>query len=158
MERAGRMPWLARRGTFFPILGVNVGTNGFPQVVVECSGPQPQGDQAMTSTCINLLSNVYHPPDLHRFFLSDRSSGEASSAPQIRRLGRNLADLSDLKGCVLLTITDVMQLTGLGRTSIYEMLAGPLASVKVGRRRLIPAEALEEWRAGLRPSRPSAKD
>lgn len=65
-------------------------------------------------------------------------------------------DLTDLKGCMLLTIKDVMHITGLGRTRIYEELAGPLKSVRVGRRRLIPAESLEEWRAGLQPSRPSA--
>lgn len=38
---------------------------------------------------------------------------------------------------------DAATVTGLGRTTIYEMLAsGELRSVKVGRRRLIPASAL----------------
>ena len=58
-------------------------------------------------------------------------------------------DLASLKGCMLLTIKDVMHLTGLGRTRLFEELASSLRSVRVGRRRLIPVEALEEWLAKL---------
>ena len=49
-------------------------------------------------------------------------------------------------GPLLLSVDDVCALTGLGRTSIYgELRAGRLASVKVGRRRLVPRAALDAW-------------
>lgn len=75
---------------------------------------------------------------------------EAEAQRKMAKIGL-VRDLSNLKSCMLITIQEVMQLTGLGRTRIYQELAGPLQSVRVGRRRLVPAEALEAWRAGLRP-------
>ena len=52
---------------------------------------------------------------------------------------------------VLYSIEDVIARTSLGRSKIYELLAsGELGSVKVGRRRLIPATALEEFVERLR--------
>ena len=67
-------------------------------------------------------------------------------AEQVLRIDASICD------CMLLTIKDVMHLTGLGRTTVYEELAGPLKSVRVGRRRLVPAEELKAWRAGLKPA------
>lgn len=50
----------------------------------------------------------------------------------------------------LLSVTQVCVGTGLGRTKVYdEMRSGRLRSVKVGRRRLVPAVALDEWVEGL---------
>jgi excisionase family DNA binding protein len=59
----------------------------------------------------------------------------------------------------LLSIDRAAVLAGVGRTSIYaEIGAGRLRSVKVGRRRLVPASAIHELAAAgqappLRPSR-----
>jgi excisionase family DNA binding protein len=39
---------------------------------------------------------------------------------------------------------------GIGRSALYELVAaGKLKTVKVGRRRLVPREAIEEFIAGL---------
>jgi excisionase family DNA binding protein len=47
---------------------------------------------------------------------------------------------------LLLDITDAMELTGLGRSKLYELIAtGQLGSVKVGARRLIPADELQRF-------------
>jgi excisionase family DNA binding protein len=47
---------------------------------------------------------------------------------------------------LLLDITDAMELTGLGRSKLYELIAtGQLGSVKVGARRLIPAAELQRF-------------
>ncbi|MGO1827045.1 helix-turn-helix domain-containing protein [uncultured Corynebacterium sp.] len=47
-------------------------------------------------------------------------------------------------------INDVMEATGLGRTTVFALIKdGKLRSVKVGRRRLVPAAALDEFIAGL---------
>lgn len=47
-------------------------------------------------------------------------------------------------------INDVMEATGLGRTTVFALIKdGKLRSVKVGRRRLVPAAALNEFIAGL---------
>ena len=52
---------------------------------------------------------------------------------------------------VLYSIEDVIARTSLGRSKIYELLAsGELGSVKVGRRRLIPATSLDEFVERLR--------
>lgn len=52
---------------------------------------------------------------------------------------------------MLYSIEDVIARTSLGRSKIYELLAsGQLGSVKVGRRRLVPAVSLEEFVEGLR--------
>jgi excisionase family DNA binding protein len=45
----------------------------------------------------------------------------------------------------LLSIPEAAHLTGLGRSSVYELIArGELRSLKVGRRRLVPASAVHE--------------
>ena len=50
----------------------------------------------------------------------------------------------------LLSIKQAVYQLGLGRSSIYELLAaGKLRSVKIGRRRCIPREAIDELIAGL---------
>ena len=54
------------------------------------------------------------------------------------------------------SIPEVVAATGLGRTSVYsEMDSGRLASVKVGKRRLITVEALKAWLAALPQAEPS---
>lgn len=50
----------------------------------------------------------------------------------------------------LLGIDAVIRETGLGRTTLYGLMAdGRLRSVKVGRRRLVPAEAIDSLVASL---------
>ena len=52
---------------------------------------------------------------------------------------------------VLLSIPEVMTATSLGRTKLYEILGnGALESVTIGRRRMVPAAALDDWVAELR--------
>ena len=47
---------------------------------------------------------------------------------------------------VLLTVEDAAQALALGRTKIYELLdAGELRSIKIGRARRIPVDALHEF-------------
>ena len=47
---------------------------------------------------------------------------------------------------LLLKVEEAAQLTGLGRSKLYEILAsGQLRSITVGRARRIPADALREW-------------
>lgn len=51
---------------------------------------------------------------------------------------------------LLLSIPEVMEITGLGRSLIVEkLLRGEIASVKVGRRRLVPLTAIEDYVARL---------
>jgi excisionase family DNA binding protein len=51
---------------------------------------------------------------------------------------------------LLCNVKEVMQVTGLGRSKIYEyILSGELRSIKVGRRRLIPTDAIPEFIAQL---------
>ncbi|KGF15156.1 helix-turn-helix domain-containing protein [Corynebacterium freneyi] len=50
----------------------------------------------------------------------------------------------------LYPIPAVMDETGLGRTTVFGLISsGELRSVKVGRRRLVPAAALDEYIANL---------
>lgn len=57
---------------------------------------------------------------------------------------RIIANMHKHPGKLLLSITDAAESLSLGRTAVYELLnAGELTSVHVGRRRLIPAEAVE---------------
>jgi excisionase family DNA binding protein len=50
----------------------------------------------------------------------------------------------------LLSIKDACRILGLSRTTLYAQLAsGRLRSVTVGRRRLIPREAIDAFIAGL---------
>ncbi len=52
---------------------------------------------------------------------------------------------------LLLPVTETARLLATSRSKIYEMIAaGQLESVKLGRRRLIPREAVEEYVASLR--------
>ena len=52
---------------------------------------------------------------------------------------------------LLLSIPEAMAATSLGRTKIYEEIGnGSLETVTLGRRRMIPAAALDDWVARLR--------
>ena len=52
---------------------------------------------------------------------------------------------------LLLPVTEAARLLATSRSKIYEMIAvGQLESVKLGRRRLIPREAVESYVASLR--------
>ena len=52
---------------------------------------------------------------------------------------------------LLLTIPEAMAVTNLGRTMVYQLIGnGALESVKVGRKRLIPAAAATDWVERLR--------
>ena len=51
---------------------------------------------------------------------------------------------------LLLSIPEVMETLGLGRSLVMEMLLdGRIASVKIGRRRLCTSQAIETYVAGL---------
>jgi excisionase family DNA binding protein len=51
----------------------------------------------------------------------------------------------------LLSIKQAIYELGIGRTAIYELIeAGKLRTVKIGRRRLVPIESIEEFVAVLR--------
>jgi excisionase family DNA binding protein len=50
----------------------------------------------------------------------------------------------------LLAIKQAIYELGISRTALYELIeAGKLKTVKIGRRRLVPVEAIEELIAGL---------
>jgi excisionase family DNA binding protein len=52
---------------------------------------------------------------------------------------------------LLYRVPEAVEQTGIGRSTLYELMrSGDLESVKVGRSRLIPADALEEFVARLR--------
>lgn len=52
---------------------------------------------------------------------------------------------------LLYDVEEAVEVTSIGRSRLYELMAsGALESVKCGRRRLIPAEALERFVEGLR--------
>ncbi len=52
---------------------------------------------------------------------------------------------------LLFSISEAMAATSLGRTKIYELIGnGALETVTLGRRRMIPAEALHTWVERLR--------
>jgi excisionase family DNA binding protein len=52
---------------------------------------------------------------------------------------------------ILLTVPEFMEATSLGRTMVYQLIGnGALESVTVGRRRMIPTAALNDWVARLR--------
>ena len=59
---------------------------------------------------------------------------------------------------LLLKVEDVSEMLNLGRSKLYTyILSGELRSVKVGRRRLIPSDAVHEFVAKLQQeSRPGA--
>lgn len=52
---------------------------------------------------------------------------------------------------LLYDVNEAVALTSIGRSRLYELMAsGELESVKCGKRRLIPADALERFVASLR--------
>lgn len=54
---------------------------------------------------------------------------------------------------LLYTVNEASVMTSIGRSRLYELMAtGELESVKCGKRRLIPAEALERFVQSLRAS------
>ncbi|WP_324252534.1 helix-turn-helix domain-containing protein [Enemella evansiae] len=51
---------------------------------------------------------------------------------------------------LLYSVNEAMELLNLGRSVIYELIrSGQLRTVKVGRRRLVPAKALDDYVNGL---------
>jgi excisionase family DNA binding protein len=49
-------------------------------------------------------------------------------------------------GKLLLTVEEVANLTSLGRSTVYELIArGEIPSITIGRSRRIPVEALRAW-------------
>ena len=59
---------------------------------------------------------------------------------------------------LLYTINDAAKVLGVGRTKFYELLdAGHIATVTIGRRRLVPAEDLVAYVDRLRSERTSAQ-
>lgn len=57
----------------------------------------------------------------------------------------------------LLSIDDVAGLLGIGRSAVYgELGAGRLRSIKVGRRRLVPGQAIAEFVAAAQSREPGA--
>lgn len=52
---------------------------------------------------------------------------------------------------LLYAVTEAAEATGLGRSKLYQLMAdGKIESVKCGKRRLIPRDALEAFVAQLR--------
>jgi excisionase family DNA binding protein len=52
---------------------------------------------------------------------------------------------------MLLKVPEAVEVSGIGRSTLYELMrSGQLESVKVGRSRLIPVEALTDFVARLR--------
>lgn len=44
------------------------------------------------------------------------------------------------------SVEETMQATGLGRSTVYELLgSGELESIKVGRRRIVPVDAITQF-------------
>ncbi len=51
---------------------------------------------------------------------------------------------------LLYSVEDAIEATQLGRTTLFNLMAsGEIPSVKIGRRRMIPAQALRDYVAGL---------
>lgn len=60
---------------------------------------------------------------------------------------------------MLYSVAQTAEATGLGRTKIYDLMAsGAIVAVKVGNRRLIPAESLREFVADLVAASEGATD
>lgn len=56
----------------------------------------------------------------------------------------------------LYTVLEAAASLGISRTRVHQLVAaGAINSVKVGRRRMFPAEALDAYVSGLRPARQS---
>lgn len=59
-------------------------------------------------------------------------------------------DLSLTHTRVLLTVEDAARAMAVGRTTVYQLLAaGSLRSVKIGRARRIPIDAIRDYVAGI---------
>lgn len=59
---------------------------------------------------------------------------------------------------LLLKIPEVMARLAVGQTKVYELMSsGELRSVKVGRARRVPSDALERFMAELDDSRPNLR-
>ncbi len=59
-----------------------------------------------------------------------------------------MEDRKDKKDPLAVSVDDAVDMSGLGRSTIYAALsAGDLPSLKVGRRRLIPVVGLKAWLA-----------
>jgi len=79
--------------------------------------------------------------------------GELVSA--LREEMRAEAEAAQSAPPALLDVEEAARALGLGRTSVYhELMAGRLRSVKVGRRRLVPGDALDEFAALLSGAAP----
>ena len=58
----------------------------------------------------------------------------------------------------LFSVPDFMAATSVGRTKVYELIgSGELETVTIGRRRLIPAQSLEDWVNRLRDKNRAAR-
>ncbi len=52
---------------------------------------------------------------------------------------------------MLYSINETVQILGVQRTTVYELIGrGELETVKIGRRTLVPADSIEAFVAGLR--------
>ena len=72
------------------------------------------------------------------------------SADDLVAVPPRLIASSAMESPVLLSISQTCEITGLGRTKLYEEIrTGRLRSVKVGARRLVPRVAIDEWISGL---------
>jgi excisionase family DNA binding protein len=60
---------------------------------------------------------------------------------------------------IVLTIEEAAQALGIGRTLMYALvMSGEVESVRIGRLRRIPIDALDLYVAGLRIGSPRSKD
>ena len=51
----------------------------------------------------------------------------------------------------LLSVDEFANKVGLGRSKVYELISSKeIETLKIGKRRLIPVQAMDEWIAGLR--------
>ncbi|MDR7237305.1 helix-turn-helix domain-containing protein [Neobacillus drentensis] len=56
---------------------------------------------------------------------------------------------------VMLTVNDVMVITGLGRNKVYELMgSGEFHVKKIGNKRLVHKDTLENYLKGEKPKRP----
>jgi excisionase family DNA binding protein len=69
----------------------------------------------------------------------------------VARIAPEHAVTANTDARLLLTVREAAELLGVGRSKIYELLAGGiLESVKIGRARRVPREAVELYVADLR--------
>jgi excisionase family DNA binding protein len=91
--------------------------------------------------------------------VSDRRTPPDDVQPAIRLRGRQGHQLATEEGAaqrLLLTVSEAAHLLGIGRSLLYELLAGgQVESIHVGRLRRIPADALATYIDRQRPNKPS---